>query len=672
MVSHFNGVAAGKPQTCFGDPIVPVLGIHRQDVEIPVALPRGLSLRLHYDSLNVLPFQRELESGADATGNGSVDPRDAKSSVVGPHWDITSHRRYVEQDFITTVPRIRWGDGVEINVSEFEYSISGANDPDGTFIPAEILVAVRKTGEKSLFQRKPYGDIRFVWVEKKRYLPDGNRLDFTVNETTGMIASIADGYQRAVTFEYKLVGGEQRLWKVIDASNEVTELQYTENGFLKTIIWPDASFRTFLYEKPAIPGALTGVIDENGKRKSTFAYSDSGVATSTEEAGGVNKFSVSYGTPPSIRWIIGSTSTLTTIPPTGIQLVRPNGTTATLGAQMVEGAPLLASQSQPAGSGCLASTSQKMYDAVGNVAWEEDFNGHRACKAHDAARALETVRVEGLATNTACSPLLTAGATLPANARRTSTQWHPTRQLQSRVAQPRLRITNVYNGEPDPLSGGVASCVPSDASQPGGSPLSVLCKRVEEATTDINGAAGFGATVDASVPVRSWKWTYDRDGQLQTSTDPLENTTTYAYYSETTGDHTKGDLQSVTNAKQQAIKFTKYNAAGQWLEMVDANGITTLRSFDAREQLRTVSTGGSTVAYDYWPTGLLKSVTHPDASSITYDYDDAHRLKSIADHLGNSITYTLIWLLPVKRQDPVLCGADIELNLLPDGERDGA
>ncbi len=33
---------------------------------------------------------------------------------------------------------------------------------------------------------------------------------------------------------------------------------------------------------------------------------------------------------------------------------------------------------------------------------------------------------------------------------------------------------------------------------------------------------------------------------------------------------------------------------------------------------------------------------------------------------------TLIWLLPVKRQDPVLCGADIELNLLPDGERDGA
>ncbi len=36
------------------------------------------------------------------------------------------------------------------------------------------------------------------------------------------------------------------------------------------------------------------------------------------------------------------------------------------------------------------------------------------------------------------------------------------------------------------------------------------------------------------------------------------------------------------------------------------------------------------------------------------------------------VTATLIWLLPVKRQDPVLCGADIELNLLPDGERDGA
>jgi hypothetical protein len=40
--------------------------------------------------------------------------------------------------------------------------------------------------------------------------------------------------------------------------------------------------------------------------------------------------------------------------------------------------------------------------------------------------------------------------------------------------------------------------------------------------------------------------------------------------------------------------------------------------------------------------------------------------------MKNKHIKTLIWLLLVKRQDLTLCEADVELNLLPDGERDGA
>jgi YD repeat-containing protein len=138
-----------------------------------------------------------------------------------------------------------------------------------------------------------------------------------------------------------------------------------------------------------------------------------------------------------------------------------------------------------------------------------------------------------------------------------------------------------------------------------------------------------------------YQWTYNQYGQVLTATDPLSHTTTYAYYSDTTADHTMGDLQSVTNALSQVTQFTKYNPHGQVLQMVDANNVTTDYQNDLRQRLKSVSTAGQTTTYDYWPTGLLKQVNLPDSSYISYTYDDAHRLTDIADNLGNSVHYTL-------------------------------
>lgn len=169
----------------------------------------------------------------------------------------------------------------------------------------------------------------------------------------------------------------------------------------------------------------------------------------------------------------------------------------------------------------------------------------------------------------------------------------------------------------------------------------MLCKQVEQATTDLSGTKGFSATVDASVPVRVQQWTYNQYGQVLTAKDPLNNVTTNTYYPDTTADHTMGDLATVTNALNQVVTYTKYNPAGQWLEMKNANGIVTTRTFDLRQRLKSVTTNSLTTAYDYWPTGLLKTVTTPDGASVSYGYDDAHRLTSVIDNLGNKITYTL-------------------------------
>jgi YD repeat-containing protein len=213
------------------------------------------------------------------------------------------------------------------------------------------------------------------------------------------------------------------------------------------------------------------------------------------------------------------------------------------------------------------------------------------------------------------------------------------------VAEPGKLTTNVYNGQPDPFNGNAtASCAPSTALMPDGTPIVVLCKKVEQATTDADGSQGFSAALDVKVPNRVWSYSYNQYGQVLTAKGPRtdgNDTTTYAYYSDTTSSHTTGDLQAVTDALGHVTTSTQYDAYGNVLEQVDANGVATDYSYDARQRLKTVRVGSQTTSYDYWPTGLLKQVTWPDQSYVAYTYDDAHRLTDVADSQGNSVHYVL-------------------------------
>lgn len=465
-----------------------------------------------------------------------------------------------------------------------------------------------------------------------------------------------DDFGRTVSFQYEVIpaGGHHYAdAKVVGMSlpyGGSIQFGYSPSGNLTSITWPDLSVTGLVYQDAASTNRLwTGVIDESNKRFSTFTYDSVGRATATEHAGGVDAHSATYSASPELvsdrsfdtvnqRWIARTRFTV----PQGVVLKGPNGSTTQVVASQVANSNAPTSFSQPGGSGCAPSTSTQSFDGKGNLAWREDFNGYRTCFANDLTRNLETSRVEGLVAGASCTAVLAENATLPASGRKISTQWHPAWRLETQLAEPKRLTTKVYNGQPDPFNAGVAaSCAPAGATLPDGSPIVVLCKQVDQATTDTNGAQGLAATVDSTVMARVQQWTYNQYGQVLTAKDPRNNTTTYAYYSDTTADHTTGDLNTVTNAKQQVATFTKYNAAGQWLEMKDANDVLTTRTFDLRQRLKSVKTGTALTSYDYWPTGLLQQVTLPDNSSLSYGYDDAHRLTSITDNLGNSITYTL-------------------------------
>lgn len=257
--------------------------------------------------------------------------------------------------------------------------------------------------------------------------------------------------------------------------------------------------------------------------------------------------------------------------------------------------------------------------------------------------------------------------TVSTQSRKISTQWHPAWALKEKQAEPGKLTTWVYNGRPDPFNNNAtASCVSayyggSVPTLPDGSAIAVLCKKVEQATTDTNGSQGFAATLDNSDPntvsQRQWSYSYTEYGQVLTSVDPLGNTMTYIYYTAPTSftgtapnesGHTKGDLKSVSNAKGQATTYDLYDRSGRVLQSTDPNSLVTTYSYTPRGWLKTINVGGLLTQYDYWPTGLLKKATQPDGTYLYYQYDDAHRLTDIGDTVdasgnltGNKVHYTL-------------------------------
>jgi YD repeat-containing protein len=246
-----------------------------------------------------------------------------------------------------------------------------------------------------------------------------------------------------------------------------------------------------------------------------------------------------------------------------------------------------------------------------------------------------------------CDTVAAASSALPAGGRKTSTEWHPDWSLAARVAAPGVITTSVYNGRPDPFTtpaNTIASCAPTTALLPNNKPIAVLCRQVEQATTDTDGALGFAAPLAANVARPEQRWTYNEYGQVLTHdgprTDVLDRTT-YTYHPTTTAFVTRGDLASVANPAGQVTRYTQYDKLGQLLESTDPNGVVTTRTYDLRQRLKTVTVGVELTQYDWWPTGKLKQVTQPDGSWLLYTYDDAHRLREVKDSLGNYVEYDL-------------------------------
>jgi YD repeat-containing protein len=639
-----------------GNPIFSLRGVKREVVDTDLRVGR-LSLQFTYDSTAKIPrVPQVLSAGYGRQQRGGV--------LGGPLWFSNLNRRISTQtrsaDAFPTLPVptvASRGSGRSVSYTQTS-NAPLVSEPGNADRLAYLPGGSSRYSDSESNTQENYDQTgritSMMWI-------DGTRIGFTYSEAgtpgdvapnAGLLIRAGDNLGRSLNFTYAIPkpGYAAQLYTVTDEAGRVTTLGYDAQNNLSSITWPDRSVRTFLYDNAALPWALTGISDEAGKRYSTFGYDSAGRAISTEHAGGVERYSVVYATPPSIQVTTQSDGAYVVYfedwnLPQGVVLTGPSGSSTELGATSLNGKNHLTGRTQAAGAGCGASTSGQAYDANGNLASRDDFNGTRSCYANDLARNLQVASVSGLSQGQACAAVTQANASLPAGARKTSTQWHPDWSLPSKVAESGQITTSVYNGQPDPLNdNAIASCEPGTAPLLDGKPIAVLCKQAVQATTDADGHLGFGATLQAGAAIRISTWTYNESGQVltaKTTRGGVTVTTSSTYFADTNANHTKGDLATTTDAAGKVTVYNKYTRAGQLLQSTDSDGVVTVNTYDLRQRLLTTTVGGETTTYTYDPVGQLTQVTEQDGSWIAYEYDDARRQKAVMDSSGNRIEYVL-------------------------------
>lgn len=452
------------------------------------------------------------------------------------------------------------------------------------------------------------------------------------NATAGRHATLLDTVQypdsHAVSFGY--AAGVSTMPLNLDSGISWNDVSGTYDYF-------DGQLGVAYFSQSADPSTLgrsefnlTHKRDEMGQPYASFQYDGSGRVVRSERSGGTSAHEFSYA-------------------PYQTQVRGPLGATMLFEMGVYNEQVRLASLRTSAPNS--DHTTQYGYDEQGNVTSTFDSQtGTFRCYQVDPLTGAPVVELRSMS---ACPTGSLVTASPDPGSPKISTQWHPDWRLESRIAQPGKITTLVYNGQRDPTAGNaVTTCAPATAKLPDGKPIAVLCKRVEQATTDANGAAGFAATLQSGVAARVWRWTYNQYGQVLREDGPrtdVSDVTTYTYHAATsftgTGANaagvTLGDLATITNAAGQVTVFSSYNKHGQLLQSTDPNGVVTRYTYDLRQRPTSHSVGGQTTTYTYDAAGQLTRTTSPDGTWVGHTYDAAHRLITTFDSLGNRIEYTL-------------------------------
>ncbi|HQR18598.1 MAG TPA: DUF6531 domain-containing protein, partial [Gemmatimonadales bacterium] len=213
------------------------------------------------------------------------------------------------------------------------------------------------------------------------------------------LQTVTDSFGRQLVLGYDAQGRHSTL---TDPAGRTYSYGYDAANRLSTVTYPGTQTRTYLYEDSRHAFALTGIVDERGRRLSTYTYDDKGRVLTTERSGPENKYTFGYPALQLTTW----TNTVQDA----------FGSTHNYTFEVVDGVPRLKTDART-----YLGTESRTFDAVGNVATKTNRRGIVTTYAYDLARNLETSRTEASGT---------------ARARTITTTWHPVFRLPATVTQP--------------------------------------------------------------------------------------------------------------------------------------------------------------------------------------------------------------------------------------------
>ena len=130
--------------------------------------------------------------------------------------------------------------------------------------------------------------------------------------------------------------------------------------------------------------------------------------------------------------------------------------------------------------------------------------------------------------------------------------------------------------------------------------------------------------------------------QINGARPDVSDITTQEYYENSPSEgNNRAQLKAIVNALGQRTEFSDYDANGNVGRIIDPNGVVTIRTYDERNRIKTITNQatGALTQYFYDNHGNLQTVILPEGSRIDSTYDLASRLMETRDNFGNKISY---------------------------------
>lgn len=371
-----------------------------------------------------------------------------------------------------------------------------------------------------------------------------------------------------------------RISQFADPAGQITYFDYDSDANLSQVTYPGGTIRVYVYEDANFPNHLTGIIDESGTRFSTYSYDSLGRVQTSQHAGSAGLVSLAYS----------AGNTLVTDALGGV-------TTYTFDANVSHTRRITSASKN--GLTTTYAVPSPGTEFQRRVTQTTDPRGLVTRYNYDLSHLTSAIEAWGT----------------------------PSERTQSYQYLSTEDDLVTYEGLSSVESGGIVREILT----------SYNTQRLPQTVTHRGYGPG-GSSTD-----RVTTYSYYSDGRLATVDGPrtdVNDVTTYNYYTCTTG-YECGQLQTATNPLGHVTSYLTYNAHGQPLTMTDPNGVSITMTYDLRQRLTSRSVGGETTSFTYWPTGLLRRVTQPDASFVEFSYDAAHRLVRMTDTEGSYLQYTL-------------------------------